>query len=278
MKLTKLFSLFFACSLLVFSSCTDDEETGPITGNKTCKPVKVTDEDGVTAITYNNDKISSFSNEEFGTVAVSYHSSGNKAGKLSKLTFSAGEEGDGSLEYVYDEQGKLIGTVFASESEEFMGAAMVSEFEYTGNRISKTTRALAFPSEEEGGEPMVVPFGHTTYEYDSKGNVTRVREYMDNPMTEEDESNEVKATVEYTYDSKTSTMAILEAMFIGMPGINPAGVNNVLTAVHKDGATVNKNLSYSNAYVFNENGYATKTTQTTQNGAVTVTNIEYSCN
>ncbi|WP_205503016.1 hypothetical protein [Rufibacter psychrotolerans] len=279
MKFPKLLPLLFVGSLFVFSSCSEDDKENdpdPIPGDKICRPVKVTAEDGVTAITYNNDKISTFSNEEFGNVTVSYHTSGNKAGKPSKLTFAAGEEGTGSLEYVYDEQGKLIGNAFVTA--QMQGGGLVAEYEYTQNRVSKITRAMVFPSEEEGGEPDVVMMGFTTYEYDAKGNVTVAREFFDNPATEEDESTTPQSVTQYTYDNKPSPVSAFEALFMGVPTINPASPNNILTAVHREGNTVKKDLSYTNVYVFNENGYPTKTTQTTQNGETTVTNIDYSCN
>ncbi|WP_157593012.1 hypothetical protein [Rufibacter tibetensis] len=264
MKFPKLLYLLIACSLFVFSSCTEDDDTGPNTGNKTCLPVKVTDEDQVTSITYSNGKIASFSNDEFGSVNVQYHTSGNKADKPAKMPFGT----DGSFEYMYDNQGKLTGTMITTP--EFQGAGLLAEFEYSGNRISKVTRYLAFPGEDED-DPQLFPFGYTTYQYDSKGNVTLVKEFGDQDSTTPDN------TTEYTYDSKPTPTAAFMALFIGLPGMTPPAANNILTEVHKEGNTVDKDLSYTNTYVFNENGYPTKTTRTSQNGEVSVINIDYNC-
>ncbi|WP_181305903.1 hypothetical protein [Rufibacter sp. XAAS-G3-1] len=273
MKFPKLLSIFFALSLFVLGSCSEDEDTDPITGIKSCQPVKLTDDEGFATITYTNDKIANFTNEEYGTVTVQYHSNGNKAGKPSKMIFGDGEEG--GLEYLYDEQGRLIGTLLSSS--DLGGAAQISEFEYTNNRISKTSYFLAFPSEEEGEDPTFISTGFTTYEYDSKGNVLKAKVYYDNPATEEDESTVVQSTTDYTYDTKNSPTSAFQNLFVGIPSMNPAGENNVLTEIRREGNTVDKDLSFSNVYVFNENGYPTKTTRTSQNGDVSVINIEYSC-
>ncbi|WP_210463964.1 hypothetical protein [Rufibacter roseolus] len=274
MKFPKLLPVLFAASLFIMGSCTDDEETSPIDNIKACKAVKITDEDGVTSVTYANDKISSFTNGEFGTVNVQYHSSGSKAGKPSKMVFMNGDQGDGSMEYTYDDQGKLTGTMLSGEDMDGMG--MGSEIEYSGNRISKITRFLVIPA-EEGEDPVSFPMGWTTYQYDAKGNVSKATEYYDNPATEEDESTSPSATTEYTYDAKNSPMAAFEALFIGLPTLNPPSVNNVITEVRKEGSTVDKDMSYTNTFVFNDNGYPTKITRTTQNNDVTTVNVEYSC-
>ncbi|KAA3439152.1 hypothetical protein [Rufibacter hautae] len=274
MKFPKLLPVLFAASLFIMGSCTDDEDSTPIDGIQACKAVKITDEDGVTSVTYANDKISSFSNGEFGSVNVQYHSSGSKAGKPSKLVFTDGDQGDGTLEYTYDDQGKLTGTLLTGDDMDGMG--MASEIEYSGNRISKITRLAVIPAEEDE-EPVTFSMGWSTFQYDSKGNVSKATEYYDNPLTEEDESTSPAATTEYTYDAKNSPISAFEALFVGLPGLNPASVNNVITEVRKEGSTVDKDLSYTNTYVFNDKGYPTKITKTTQNNDVTTMNVEYSC-
>ncbi|MFB9864167.1 hypothetical protein [Rufibacter immobilis] len=269
MKLPKVLSLLFAFSLLVLGSCSEDDESTPVPGQQTCRPVKVTSEGLVSNITYTNDKITNFSTEGYGNATVSYHSAGNLAGKVASMAFSGGEQGNGTLEYEYDDQGLLIGTFLTIL--DLGGAGQVAEFTYTNGRISKITRTMVFSSEDEGEGPFMISMGHTTYTYDSQGNVLKATDY-------DADSETPDHTIEYTYDTKSNPSAGIEAFMVGLPGMNPASGNNILTAIYKEGNTVDKDNSYSNAYVFNSSGYATKITSTTQNGEVTVTNIDYSCN
>lgn len=272
MKFPKLFAFLAAASLVMFSSCEDDDDNDvpdPITGN--CKPVKVTDENGVSTITYTNDKITSLKTGEMGNITVTYHTTGAANGKVSELNFTAGEIGAGFVEYMYNNQGRLGASLYTSEffSEIFEGAALFSEFEYSAGKISKVTRYLLIPG-EPGEDPTMAPLSYSTFEYNAKGNMILMKEYEDNPTTPD-------YTTEFTYDDKFNPSAELENLLLGIPGLTPGSPNNQLTVLRKQGSTVVKDESYTNTYVYSSGGFPTKITTTPQQGAVTVANIEYSC-
>ncbi|AKQ46106.1 hypothetical protein TH63_11455 [Rufibacter radiotolerans] len=271
MKSTKYLIYLAVFSLLFSSACTDDDALDPTPIATNCKPIKFTDEEGVSLITYNQDKITSLKTQYYGIVTIEYHTSGATNGKPSKLTFSAGDQGAGHLEYTYNPQGKVSSSLFTSqELSEMLGGSFQSNFEYNGSgQISKVSRVIVFAG-EPGEAPTAYPVGYSTYEYNAKGNVTLVKDYDDGEST--------PTTVnEITYDDKINATAQVENLLIGIPGLPPASPNNALTSVMKEGGTVNKSESYTNTYVYNSGGYPTKITRTPQQGTPNVTSIEYSC-
>ncbi|MBC3541498.1 hypothetical protein ACFSC6_15790 [Rufibacter sediminis] len=268
MKFIKLPTIFFALSLLVFASCSEDDESDPTPIASDCRITKITGTEGTSTFTYANDRIASFTDEELGQITVTYGSNGQP---------TALEFPEGSIEYVYEDgntsklpDGMYMQSEDISGEAGVEGAAMLITYEYnSAKKVISAERFVVMPSEEPEGSPLVLPMGTAKFEYDSKGNVISEKEFLPNATTP-------SSTTTYTYDDKKNMAASFQSLLTGL-FIAPPSTNNVLTAEAKTGSTVNQEESYTNTYEYNSSGYPTKITSKTKSGTTTVSNVEYAC-
>jgi hypothetical protein len=284
MKKSKISVVLLGLSLMsFFSACdpdskkTDPQPTNPQNnpGGKACQIAAVSETtntgkedsefiyDSQGKITRINTKVNGALNEY---ITFEY----NGAGKTTKVsTFDAANNVQDYFTTELNAAGNPVKLNFFSREAGSNQMVNVTRYEYEYNAQNRISKANMFLDVEEEGTLSLA--ATINYKYDSKGNPSH-KDYLVTMETGAEPT--LVYTYEYTYDSKDNP-----AKNIPILNIEPSPVNNLTKVVVTNKMTnaVDKQQSYSMTYEYDNNGYPTKSTTTTQAGVITSLSYSYNC-
>ncbi len=194
----------------------------------------------------------------------------NGTGKTTKIsTFDATNKVQDYFTTELNAAGNPAKLNFFSRDEVTNQLVNVTRYEYEYNAQNRVNKVNMFLDVEEEGTLSLA--ATIKYTYDSKGNPAH-KDYL--VTMEPGAEPTLVYAYEYTYDTKDNL-----AKNIPILNIEPTPVNNLTKVVVTNKMTnaVDKQQSYSMTYEYDNNGYPTKSTTTTQAGVTTSLAYSYSC-
>lgn len=152
----------------------------------------------------------------------------------------------GNYIYEFDNSGKLVSQKNYFKKSSLFEYTSMSSFEYEGNRIVR--RNL------HDSKDSITQFH--TYEYDSKGNVTRDKYYS--YLFISGTEPELISEVSYKYDDKNNPFVIYKEL--GQPGFctNPNNIIETNSVLYEDVPGIPKYSTSKNTYEYNDKGFPVK--------------------